>query len=25
MAALKGKAVVKIGMQYGKIITEAMF
>jgi len=25
MAALKGKAVVKIGMQYGKPITDATF
>jgi len=25
MAALKGKAVVKIGMQYGKLITDTRF
>jgi len=25
MAALKGKAVVKIGMQYGKVLTDTRF
>jgi len=25
MAALKGNAVVKIGMQYGKLITDTRF